>query len=111
MRILCFYVTVSALIGESFAAYRSSVAKWLCMLYVPAVVGAVGFVMYVPVPSVIWSAMVIGESAVNDTVFEPIATPPAEVSLSTPLTLYSTPFPTVVGERFNVSDTLCLRVL
>jgi cyanate permease len=65
VRILCFYDTVSALIGESFAAYRSSVAKWLCMLYVPAVVGAVGFTTYDPVPSVIWSAMVIGESAVN----------------------------------------------
>ena len=111
MRILCFYDTVSALIGESFALYRSSLAKWLCMLYVPAVVGAVGFVMYVPVASVVWSAMVIGESAVNDTVFEPIATPPAEVSLSTPLTLYTAPLVTVVGSRFNVSDTLCLSVL
>ncbi len=65
MRILCFYDTVSDLIGESFAAYKLSVAKWLCMLYVPAVVGAVGFTVYVPVASVIWSAMVIGESAVN----------------------------------------------
>ena len=34
-------VTVSVFITESFALYRLSPAKWLWMLYVPAVLGAV----------------------------------------------------------------------
>ena len=36
-----FQDTVNILISESFAIYLSSPAKWLCMVYVPAVVGAV----------------------------------------------------------------------
>ena len=34
-------VTVSVFVTESFALYRLSPAKWLWMLYVPAVLGAV----------------------------------------------------------------------
>jgi hypothetical protein len=60
-------VTVSDLLGESFALYRLSPAKCACISYVPASSGACNpSAMYFPVASVVVLPVIaIGESAVD----------------------------------------------
>jgi hypothetical protein len=80
-------VTVRVLTNVSFELYRELPAKWACMLYVPAVLGAFNpDMLYCPPVPVVVVLIDIGEVAVNDIVI-PFNPAPVVVSVSIPDTL------------------------